>query len=100
MGRSYSTNKTDKNQKDIVKELYKIPGISVKLDVDDIFVGYKKFNYWFEIKKPDRFNKNGELYSRARKTESKQIELSTVWTGHYQIVSTLDEILLAMGVTR
>ena len=40
----------DKNQNDIVKELRKIPGLSVQLDVNDILVGYQGKTYWYEIK--------------------------------------------------
>ena len=98
MPRKYSTNKTDGNQKDIVKHLLEIPGISVKTNVDDILVGYNKVNYWFEIKRPDRSNKKGELYNRNRKTEKNQIDLLETWRGQYAIVSTLEQILEAIGI--
>ena len=93
-------DKRDQNEKNIVNMLEAIPGVKVETGHDDILVGYKGCNYWFEIKTPDKFTNSGELKNRNRKTEQKQIDLSQNWPGHYQIVSTLDEILIAIGVLK
>jgi hypothetical protein len=79
----------DSNQPEIVKALESIPGITVQAGHDDILVGYKCRTYWFEIKS-----------GAKKKMRPSQEKLFARWTGHYQVVSTLDEILLAMGVTR
>lgn len=64
---------------------------------DDIFVGYKGKNYWYEIKNPNAANKKGEIFESKKK--KKQKELEAEWTGHYKLKATLDEILKDMGVT-
>ena len=77
--------KVDANQPKIVEELRKIA--TVELNHDDILVGYKGINYWYEIKNKDGFNKK----------QDGQIKLENEWRGHYKIVSSLDEILKDMG---
>ena len=84
--------KVNENQKDIVDELRKEPGISVELGHDDIIVGYKGRNYWYEIKDPAKtLDKDGRVKKNAIKPS--QIKLLREYTGHYRIVWTLDEIL-------
>ena len=90
----YRTKKTDNNQKAIVAELRKIPGVSVITDHDDILVGYKGKTYWFEIKNPDEVTKSGKIRrNKSGGTQERQEKLRDTWTGHYKIVSTLKEIL-------
>lgn len=78
----------DSNQNAIVEALEQIPGVSVAVGHDDIFVGYRNRNFWFELKS-----------SNKKKMRPSQKKLFARWTGHYQVVSSLDEILLAIGVT-
>ena len=85
---------TDNNQKDIVKELRKFA--TVELNHDDILVGYKGINYWYEIKNPNVANKSGEVYQS--KKQDGQIKLEKEWKGHYKIVSSLDEILADINI--
>jgi len=42
--------KVDANQAEIVKNLRLIPGVSVRLGMDDFLVGYKGATYWVELK--------------------------------------------------
>lgn len=92
-------NKTDKNEAEIVKALRKIPGMSAETGHDDILVGHQGKTYWYEIKNPERMSKKGREYRRGNsKTQKKQDDLAENWTGHYKIVSTLDEILNDMGI--
>ncbi len=91
-------DKRDSNEALIVKELAKIPGLNVIQGHDDILIGYKGETYWYEIKNPSELNKAGELTHKNRKTEKKQLELADNFTGHYRIVSTLDEILMDLGI--
>lgn len=90
--------KVDANQKQIMDDLIRIPGVSVTPGHDDIFVGYKGQNYWYEIKNPDEISKEGEPYKRSRTTYRKQKELSENWTGHYRIVWQLSQILEDLGL--
>lgn len=92
-------NKIDGNQKEIVKELRKIPGVSVSLDHDDILVGYQGRTYWFEIKDPKRtINKDGTVTAGAVKET--QLKLINEFNGHYNIVWTLSDILHELGIER
>ena len=88
----YKIQGVDHNQKAIVDALLDIPGVSVEVGHDDIFVGFKGRNYWFEIKDPRTVSpKSGKI--REKEKKKSQIELEQRWTGHYRIVSNIDEIL-------
>lgn len=92
-------NKIDGNQKEIVKELRKIPGVSVALDHDDILVGYRGGTYWFEIKDPNRtINKDGTVTAGAIKET--QLKLMNEFNGHYNIVWSLEDILHELKIKR
>jgi len=96
MSKNRYSARTDENQKEIVKALRKL-GYSVYVDVDDIFVGDNGFNYWYEIKQEKHVSKKtGKINESAKKDIQKRLE--SEWTGHYKIVSTLEDILRDMGV--
>lgn len=80
-------------------ELRKIPSVSVETDHDDIFVGYRKINYWYELKNPDKVSKRTGKIKESGKQKS-QKKLEKTWKGHYKIVSSLDEILKDMGIIK
>ena len=80
---------TDANQKDIVKALRKVPGVTVKTGMDDILVGCKGVNYWYEIK----------VSEKAAKQKA-QIDLVDSWAGKYRIVWTVEQILDDLGILR
>lgn len=86
----------DKNQPEIVKALRDINGVTVRLSMDDILVGYKGVNYWFEIKEPRHLNKKGEICEYAIKDS--QRKLLAKWKGHYKIVWSLKQILDDIGI--
>lgn len=89
--------RVDNNQKDIVENLEKIPGIKVATGHDDILVGFRKMTFWFEVKNPETaFKKNGELTANALKKSQKK--LLNDWSGHYSVVSTVEEILKEIGI--
>jgi len=100
VSRRYQVKNTDDNEKDIVSALREIPGCEVETDKDDILVGYKKRTYWFEIKNPAEVDKHGKPYKRDNKTYRKQKKLNDTWAGHYEIVTSLDQILIAIGVIK
>ena len=94
-------DKPDNNQDKIIKDLRKIPGITVEPGHHDILVGCIDKNgarrtYWYEIKNPDIVNKKGEVKPSAIKPS--QQKLIKKWTGHYKIVSNLNEILKDIGI--
>jgi len=91
--------KVDANQPAIVAALLDIPGVSVELDHDDILVGYRGANYWFEIKDPDECaNKDGVVFESS--IRPKQKLLRATWRGQYSIVTTLKQILTEIGVLK
>lgn len=85
--------KIDSNQKEIVKALREIPGVSVLSmaslgnGAPDLLVGYNFKNYLFEIKK-DR---------KAKLTEMEG-KFYLDWHGQLSIVCSLDEILKVIGI--
>ena len=85
--------KIDNNQNEIVKVLRSLPGISVELSHDDILVGFKGKTYWYEIKPPEALSKKTGLINESFLKPS-QIKLLREWTGHYRVVTSVDEIML------
>lgn len=97
MAQPRRAKKIDDNQNDIVKALRAIPGVEVEVDHDDIFVGYKNGNWWFEIKNTDVVNlKTGKVWPSAL-TKTERDRLMT-WPGHYSVVWNLDQILEQLGI--
>ena len=91
-------DRIDDNQTEIVKALRSIPGVGVMTGMDDILVGYKGVTYWFEIKDPAKtVNKDGTWKHGALK--DCQIDLLATWPGQYDIVTTLEQILVIVGIT-
>ncbi len=89
--------KIDQNQPQIVKALRAIPGVTVQVSMDDILVGHKGRSYWFEIKEPGMVSKKtGEINHSAIKES--QHNLIKHWTGHYEIVWNIGQILAAIGL--
>ena len=99
MSKYRRAKKVDANQPDIVNALNGIPGVTVETDRDDIIVGYKGKNFWFEIKSPDEITKSGKTRrNKSSGTQERQEKKLETWTGHYSIVWELDQILLEIGV--
>lgn len=99
MAQPRRAKKIDNNQGSIVEALSKIPGVSVEVDHDDILVGWKGQNFWYEIKNPDVVNlEKGIVWpSEITKTERKRLN---TWPGHYMIVWSLEMILKDMGIRK
>jgi hypothetical protein len=84
--------KIDSNQNDIVKSLRSIPGCTVALSHDDILVGFKGETFWYELKDSSCVSKRtGAILNSSKKKD--QVKLEQSWSGHYRIVSNIDEIL-------
>jgi len=81
--------KVDNNQKDIVKALRKVPGVSVVLDVNDILVGYDGKTYFYEIKETPKST-----------VKDSQYKLIKDFTGHYRFAFSVEDILQDIGVQR
>ncbi len=90
--------RVDNNQKGIVKALRAIPSVTVALGHDDCLVGFKGKTYWFEIKNPSRLKKDGSLGKGAK--QKGQEKLDKEWEGHYSVVTSLDEILKELKITK
>jgi len=87
----------DDNQNEIVKALRAIPGVTVELGHDDIFIGYQGSNYWIEIKDPKKtLKENGEYKAGAKKNS--QIKLEAEWKGQYDICHSLEQVLEVIGL--
>lgn len=89
--------KVDINQGDIVKELRKFPGMTVETGHDDILCGLKGRTFWYEIKSEKAVSKKDGKVLTSKKKNS-QIILEQNWTGHYKIVSSLEEILTDINI--
>lgn len=84
--------KIDSNQRQIVKELRQIPGISVEVGHDDILVGHRGKTYWYEIKSPDTVSpKTGGVRPSEITDSEKKRHIN--FKGHYEIVWNIDQIL-------
>lgn len=84
--------KTDNNQTAIVNALLEIPGVTVEVGHDDILVGSNGRTYWYEIKSDLAVSKKtGQILDSQKKKSQKKLEAE--FTGHYRIVSRIDEIL-------
>ena len=81
--------KVDANQSEIVRSLRCIPGVSVEPGHDDLLVGFRKQTRWYEIKRPGKTKQLTPSESARRDN----------WTGHYRVVSSVEEILRDMGLS-
>lgn len=90
-------NRIDNNQAQIIKGLNKIPGVTVCPDHDDIIVGFKGRTHWYEIKNPETALKKDGTFCKNAIRDS-QIKLENEFTGHYKIVTCLDDILKDLGI--
>ncbi len=80
----------DENQPEIVEELRKC-GYSVQVGHDDILVGKHGLTFWFEIKMKDCLKKDGTFKSGT--LQDTQEDLLRDWEGHYQVVTSAEEII-------
>lgn len=82
----------DENQVEIVKQLRKIPNLSVSVTSSlgngypDLNIGYKGKNFLIELK-------DGSKPPSARKLTEDEQEFRRKWEGQYAICNDLDEIL-------
>jgi len=88
-------DRTDDNQKEIVKELRKRKGVTIETGKDDLLVGYQGKTYWYEVKNPEVMGKDGKPRPSAVKPD--QIRILENFTGHYRIIFTVEEILEDIG---
>jgi len=91
MGYHRQTAKVDSNHPQIVKELRKCKGVTVRSVATiknflDIIVGYDGKNYLFEIKDPDK------PPSARRLTDGEQ-KFMNEWTGQADLALTTQDIL-------
>lgn len=89
--------KIDSNQREIVKALRQIPGVTVEPGHDDILVGFRGVTHWFEIKRPEAVSKRTGGVRGTEITDSEKARIET-WKGHYAVVWSVDQILEAIGI--
>ena len=84
--------RVDDNQAEIVAALREIPGVTVKSlaavgdGMPDILCGYRGKTFLFEIKCPDKPN-------RDRQLTKKQAKFHKEWTGQVHVVETVRDII-------
>jgi len=89
--------KVDDNQRDIVKKLRKIPGVTVFITSSigdgfpDIVVGYKRVNYLFEIK-------DGSKPPSRRKLTPAEEKFHDLWTGRVDICNSFEEVIKVLNI--
>ena len=89
MSRHRRAARIDENQPRIVEQLRQIPGVTVATGMDDILCGAHGRTYWYELKT-----------SAKAEVRPSQIRLRETWTGHYKVVTSVDEIMRDMGLVR
>ena len=90
--------KVDANQKIIVHVLRRLPGVTVSVGHDDILVGVNGSTYWFELKDIKCIGKDGKIRESEITDSEKQLRAN--WRGHYSIVSSLEEIMVEIGLVK
>lgn len=84
--------KTDANQKQIVKLLRQLPGVSVAVTSSlgagfpDLVIGFQKRNYLIELK-------DGDKPPSAQKLTPDEIEFQNTWQGQYHVCNSLSAIM-------
>ena len=84
----------DANEKKIISQLRAVPGVSImQCSEIDLIVGFKGHNFLFELKNPDTaFLADGITFKKGAIKES-QSKIRRTWQGHYNIVTSLEQIL-------
>jgi hypothetical protein len=89
--------KVDDNQKDLVKQMRRIPGLTVKHThmvgdgYVDVNVGFRGVNYLFEIKDPKK-------PPSARKLTPDEEKFHAEWTGKIDVVHSIDDVLRILNL--
>ena len=90
--------RVDSNQQKIVHILRRLPGVTVEVGHDDILVGVAGSTYWFELKTLKCVGKDGKI--RESEITDSEKDRRANWRGHYSIVSSLEEIMIEIGLTK
>lgn len=96
MGRHYS-RKVDDNQPDVVRQLRRVPGLSVTPThqvgggFPDLCVGWRGRNLLVELKDPRK------IPSKRALTKSEQ-EWHKSWPGEAIVAETAQDIMVALGI--
>lgn len=88
-------HRSDANQKAILAELRRVPGVMVKpvglaVDEFDVVVAYRGVNYLFDIK--NRAGKN--------RVQPSQAAFAETWTGQWALAYSAEDILKAIGALK
>jgi hypothetical protein len=91
--------RTDSNQTEIVKELRKIPSLTVAITSQlgkgypDILIGWKGLNFLIELK-------DGSKVKSAQKLTPDEERFHSEWTGQIAVCNSLDEVLQELGILK
>jgi len=97
MNRHRKAARIDKNQQEIVRTLRQIPGVTVAVNHDDILVGFRGATRWYELKSENATSRISGRVLDSR-TQDSQKKLLREWTGHYKLVTCLQDILDDLGI--
>lgn len=90
-------DRVDENQEQLVEDLRKLPGVTVKTGHDDLIIGYNKRSFWVEVKDPEKTKskRTGKLLKSALRDSQKKTKEE--FTGQYDIVFTVDDCKRVIG---
>lgn len=89
--------RADANQSELVKQIRKLPGVTVKHThivgdgFTDLAVGFRGINYLFEVKDPKK-------PPSARKLTPDEEKFHAEWTGSIHVVETIDDVIKILGL--
>ena len=95
-GKRTVIRRADANQSEVMGDLRKYPGISVRSlhtlgdGIPDLIVGFRGSNYLFELKDPEK-------PPSKRKLTEDEIKFFDSWNGQVEKVETVKDILEAIG---
>ncbi len=89
--------KCDNNQSELVKQMRKIPGLTVAhthtlgKGMVDVIAGFRGVNFLFEVKNPS-------LSPSARKLTPDELRFHSEWKGQIAIVETLEDVMKILKI--
>jgi hypothetical protein len=89
--------KADNNQSSLVKQMRKIPGLTVALThtvgngFGDAVIGFRGRNYLVEIKDPSK-------PPSAKKLTPDEQRFHDEWTGQISVIETIDDVMKIINV--
>ena len=89
--------RADANQSELVKQIRKIPGVSVAIThrlgdgFVDAVIGYRKVNYLCEIK-------DGTKPPSQRRLTPDEVEFHSKWNGQVCVIESIEDVYRLLGM--